>query len=234
MSSRVRTVTVAILFGLLGTLSVAVYVNSVRAAIVESGTKKEVFVAAAEVPAGMEIDKAVEEGLLVKEEVPKRYTAEDIITSLEAYRGQVTVVGMSPGEQLTARKMRSKEQSEVAFKLAAGQVAVAIPVDEVTGVGGEIQPGDRVIVVATFQPGPGGVDVSRVLLSGVEVLAGAGAPGGTAAAAQKRTITLGVTAADAEKLVFAEEKGKVWVGLQSPKPGYMPATGGQTMESIYR
>lgn len=235
MSSRLRTVTIAIAFGLLGTLGVAVYVNSVKAAIVESGAKQDVFVAAAEVPAGTDIAKAAEEGLLVKAQVPKRYTADTVIKSLDDYKGQITIASISRGEQLTAGKLRPADQSEVAYRLDPGKIAVSIPVDEVTGVGGEIKTGDHVVVLATFTPGPGGVDLSRVLLTGVEVLAAGGeGRGGAPAASQKRTITLALTPADAEKLVFAEEKGKVWIGLAPVKPQDAAPTGGQTIESVFK
>lgn len=234
MSSRLRTVTIAVVFGLLGTMGVAIYVNSVKAAIVESGTKQDVFVATAEVPAGTEVGKAVEEGLLIKAEVPKRYTADNIVMSVDSYKNQVTLSSIGRGEQLTTSKLRPAGQSEVAYRLEPGRIAMSIPVDDVVGVGGKIKAGDRVVVLATFTPGPGGVDVSRVLLTGVEVLAVGGEARGGPAGAQKRTITLALAPGDAEKLVFAEEKGKVWIGLAPVKPGETPATGGQTIESVFK
>lgn len=235
MSSRLRAVTIGIVFGLLGTVGVAFYVNSVKAALVESGAKQRIYVAAADIPSGTVVSDAISRDLLVKQEVPKRYTADSAVASLDAYKDQVTIAPIGRGEQVTLAKFRRADQSEVAYKLAPDKVAIAVPVDEITGVGGRIEAGDHVVVLATFAPGPGGADISRVLLTGVEVLAVAGeARSGPASSSQKRTITLAVAPGEAEKLVFAEERGRVWIGLIPAKPGEAPPTGGQTMESVFR
>lgn len=100
-------------------------------------------------------------------------------------------------------------------------VAISIPVGEVVGVSDKINPGDRVTVIATFTPGPGGSDVTRILLQNVEVLATSAEIQrtskkpeiGNASSLGKKTITLAVPPANAEKLVFAEEKGHVWIAL---------------------
>ena len=236
MSTRVRTVIFAVAFGLLATLGAAFYINSLRAEIVESGTKNPVFVAKTAVPAGTPAEDLVSKDLVREVEIPKRYAAEGAVGVLEDYRERVLAVPLGAGEQLTAAKFRSEENSELAQRLPAGKIALAVPVDEVIGVGGDIQVGDKIVILATFEPGPGGSDISRVLLKNIEVLAagndeadGAVAARGTA----KKTITVAVSPLEAEKLVFAEEKGKVWMGLAGTGDETLPATNGQTIESIF-
>lgn len=175
-----------------------------------------------------------------KIEMPKRYAAEGAVGDLEGFEGRVLAVALGAGEQLTAAKFRSESESGLTQRLRDGKIAVAMPVDEVVGVGGSIRNGDKVVIMATFEPGPDGSDISRVLLRDVEVLAVAGygedpAQGGMDASQQtKKTITVAVNPPDAEKLVFAEEKGKVWIGLAGSGAAETPATGGQTMESIFK
>lgn len=236
MSVRLRAVIIAITFGLVATIGVALYINSFKAAIVESGQKQAVYVANAKLASGSRISQALDANNLKKMEIPKRYVAEDAVTDPEAYKSRMLTASMSRGEQLTLSKLRSSSQSEVTYKLPADYLAVSIPVDDVVGVGGRIKVGDRVAIIATFEPGPDGADVSRMVLSGIEVLAlsGQSKAGGMGAQSSKPTLTLAVTPADAEKLVFAEEKGKVWVALQAPATQGLPQAGGQTVQTVFR
>ena len=234
MSHKLRTVTVAVLFGLIATAMAAIYLNSQKALIVESGAKRMAYLASADIPAGTSVAELLGKSMVVKVEMPKRYVADDAPATLEDLKDRLTVGPLSRGEQITQSKLRSASQSALAYKLAPGNIAVSIPVDDVIGVGGEIKPGDRVVIAASFSPGPGGSDMSKILLSGVEVIAVAGEAGrqGVGAAADaKKTITLSVTADQFEKLVFAEENGKVWVGLIS---GDNPPTDGRTMDTVFR
>lgn len=235
MNTRLRTVMAAVAIGLLATLGTALYINSVKAGIVEAGAKMPVYVATGSISAGSPVAALEEKGLVAKVDMPKRYVAEDGVVSLAAYKDELVASPLSKGEQLTKTKLRSARQSEAAHKLAGGKIALAIPVDDVVGVGGEIQTGDKVVILATFSPGPGGADITKVLMGDVEVVSTGGAARRPASGPSpvKRTLTVAVTPAQAEKLVFAEEKGKVWVGL-SGTPSEVPATAGQTMESVFK
>ncbi len=236
MSTRMRTVIFAVALGLIATLGVASYINSLRAEIVESGAKYPIFVAKTAVPAGTPADDLVSKDLVEAVEIPQQYAAQDAVGVLKDYEGRVLAVPLGVGEQLTAAKFRSEENSELSQRLPVGKIALAVPVDEVIGVGGDIQAGDKIVVIATFEPGPGGSDISRVLLKNIEVLAASSDESSGAAAARggtKKTITVAVTPSEAEKLVFAEEKGKVWMGLAGSTDETLPATNGQTIEGIF-
>ena len=235
MTSKIRTITIALVFGVVATVATALYINSVREGIVESGMKKTVYLVSKAIPAGTPVVKLESEGMVEKKEIPKRYAADGALDDLSGHQERVIAFPLSSGEQITLKKLRASDQSEMVFKLTADKIALAIPVDAVTGVDGRIKVGDRVVVLAAFTPGPGGSDISRAMLKGIEVLGvsedakntGAGVSG-------KRTITLAVNLSEAEKLVFAEEKGKIWVGLEAPTDSALPATAGQTMESVFK
>ena len=235
VSPRVRTVIIAVVFGLLATAGVALYINTLRSEIVESGAKVPVFVALTEVAAGTPAADLVAKGLVDTVEIPKQYAATQAIGELKGHEGQVLAVALSAGEQVTGGKLRSAAKSELSHKLKPGRIALAIPFDSVTGVGGRIEAGDNIVILATFEPGPGGSDISRVVLKKIEVLAadGGGTEAGGASQNTKKTITVAVTPTEAEKLVFAQEKGKVWVGLVGAAEPGLPQTDGETMESIF-
>lgn len=235
MFSKVRTVTIALVFGVIATLGTALYINSVKAEIIESGEKKTVYMAAKPIPAGSPVVDLIDKGLVEKTDIPKQYVAEDALSDLRQHKSRVIVTALSRGEQLTSAKLRPAGQSELAVKLSKDKIALAIGVDAVTGVDGKIATGDRVVVLAMFAPGPGGSDMSRVLLKDILVLdvSEDQKRGGGVGSSIKRTITLAVSLPEAEKLVFAEEKGRVWVGLSTPVDAELPPTAGQTMESVF-
>lgn len=235
--NKLRTVIFALIFGLVATLMAAVYIGSMRANLQEQGEQVSVLVAAVPVPAGTAADALLARNLVEKREYPRRYLASDALSTIDSVKNKVLVASLSPGDQVTAGKFRSSDKAEVAVRLSGGKVAVAVPVDESVGVAGQIRAGDRVAVYATFKPGPGGTDRTQQLLSGVEVLAALGSDQtrGMASSAQaRRTLTLAVTPAEAEKMVFAQEKGHLWFGLlpaSGETPGRMP---GQTIDTVFQ
>lgn len=236
MNTKLRNTTVAIVLAILSTLILTSYLNSLRAEISDGSEMIEVYVAKMPIVSG-----SGEGELLLKSDktsVPKKFTAEDAVTSEADFKGKTLVVSLSKGEQLTKNKLRRESVSDISYLLSGNKVALSIPVDEVIGVAGNIKTGDKVMVIATMSPGPGGQDVTRVFLSDVEVLQSAdtdvkkgklSTSGGV-----KKTLTLAVTGAEAEKIVFAKEKGNIWVALQpANNAGSGAPTSGQTVETLF-
>ncbi len=126
--------------------------------------------------------------------------------------------------------------TRLSAKLRAGERALTIPVDPVSGLAGHLEPNDRVDIVATFRiPGSwAGESVrTRTLLSGVTVLAvgartgsdfddhavaGRGLMSNSRNSPRERsasTVTLQVTGAQAELLVFASETATLQLTLRN-------------------
>ncbi|MEB0013069.1 Flp pilus assembly protein CpaB [Glaciimonas sp. Gout2] len=88
-------------------------------------------------------------------------------TQVSAVLGKVPMTAIGTGNLIT----ESLLASGLALKLAEGERAVAIPVDEVVGAGNRIQPGDYVDVFMTFKQGQELENSqSRLLLSRLRVL----------------------------------------------------------------
>jgi pilus assembly protein CpaB len=193
----------------------------------------------------------IEAGLIVRESIPRRYVAEGAVSSASTIQGQVLAEDVSSGEQITASRFQFPSQAGLAYSIPADFVAVAISNNSVKGVAGLVKPGDYVMAVVTLDPGPDGEPVSQVFIPRARVLAtgsavgaeSAPAPtddggvlGGQAEAGQEPetpdTITLALSPADVERLVFAEEKGAVWLALLGSTETEVPATTGQTLQSL--
>lgn len=245
MKSRFALVLVAVVLALLATAGSAVYLQSVRAEVKSGNEMVKVLTAQKPISPGVTVEEMLNQNMASFTPIPRRYVVKGAITNAQGLNQRVLVVFLSKGEQLTDQKIRETGGAGLSFRIPKGMVAVAIPVDEVVGVAGQISVGDRVSLVATFSPGPRGADTSRMLLQNIEVLAtssasapsGAGQKGGLTQSGTnvaKKTVTLAVTPQDAERLVFSEEKGHIWATLQPMGESQSAQTPGQTVDTVFR
>ncbi len=256
MRSRLVILIVALLLGGVAALATNWYLNRATERL-EAGTEPvEVLVASEQIPRGALADDLLDKGLIVTREVPQRYVAADAVSSPKAIRGQVLAAPLSAGELVTTARFQAPMEAGLAYSLPDGFVAVTIPSDAVRGVAGLLQPGDFVMVTATFEPGPNGVEaLTRVLLPKARVLA-VGTDVGAQTTAQDTgsqrsltssttstqdeqaaqaapTVTLALAPIDVEKVVFAEEQGSVWLALLPATETEIPVTAGRTLQSLY-
>ena len=254
MRSRMVMLGLALLLGLGAAIGVASYLSGVRAQVQKEVDPVETLVAQENIPAGTSIKDLAAKGRLGRVAIPKKYVAEGAINSLETLDESVTAVSVSRGEQLTPAKFEPVNEAGLSYAIPKGMVALTIPLDEVRGVGTMMQPGDEVSILVTFSPGPEGEDSTRTLLQKVPVLAvgkvmekaSKPKPNGVLAGARqigpaaqpaeepKRIITLAVTPSNAEKVVFAQEQGKVWLSLMPAPDNQAVATAGRNLKTVFK
>jgi len=253
MRSRALIVIVALIMGLMAAMGVFIYINNVKTQVKEEGKLVEVLVAKKNIPPGLSMEDILNRDMADTEKVPQKYVASDAISSPEKVREQYSVISISEGEQLTVSKFRASTKTGLAYKIPDNLRAVSVAVDEVIGVADMIRPGDHVDIIATLSfpsyTGTTGKNVvTRVLLQNIEVLAvgreitsievekeDAETTNETKAQETvKRTVTFAVSSSDAEKLVFAEEEGSVWLALLPATEAKTVSTGGQTYDSIFK
>ena len=140
--------------------------------------------------------------------------------------GKMTVQPLIAGEQvLMARIFASADKSGLAYQIPDGYRAVSVSASLRIAVSYFLRPGDFVDVIASFDlPVPDKFDpetkevreqYSHVILEKVAVLAvGQEIRSGTAGVIGSETVTLAVTPEQAEKLVWAEDYGKIRLALR--------------------
>lgn len=136
--------------------------------------------------------------------------------------GRVLKGAVVKGEVILAAKLLPEGLSGgLSAVVPEGYRAMTVHVDEVIGVGGFLQPGDRVDVLVTFAKGPFSNDpATRVLLQDVPVLTvGEKAqeePEGSKMKRQKATVVaLQVKPEQGERLALAAYEGKVILALRN-------------------
>ena len=156
-------------------------------------------------------------------EVPRGYAHPDALSEFDSVVGGISKGNIYEGEQVIEGKIVKAGETgdEFVYTISPGKRAVAIPLNEVVGVGGHIFPGDYVDIIATLDSRDEDTyfDYSKIIVENIRVLA-VGLRYDPLkfreVAEQAGTITLEVMPEEAPPLVLASEKGSIRLLLRSP------------------
>jgi pilus assembly protein CpaB len=152
------------------------YMNRVEAAV---DPRVAVVAAKVDIPARA----ALNEDMVTLKRIPEGAVHTEAIGSLSPVMGKTTKQAIRAGEQVLASKLfRERYESGLAFVVPPGRRAMAIDVDQTSGVGGLVVAGDRIDVLGVCtvtlereaaEKRTAGVEVSKTIfaLQDVEVLA---------------------------------------------------------------
>lgn len=152
--------------------------------------------------------------------VSSRDPVPDAIHAADAPFGQSIKTSLAAGQTLTEANMRNDSVLETL--VPPGYQAMAVAVDEVSGVGGLLRPGDRVDVTASFRRADNDKPAALKLLSSVLVLAVRGVPYSGEAGEdndprRNNTVVLSVPEDKVSRLLLASSEGSVRLVAVSPK-----------------
>jgi pilus assembly protein CpaB len=148
----------------------------------------------------------------------------DAVATPEDLKGKVALVTMTPGEIISERQVAARgPELGLAYSVRPPLRAVTVSLDPIIGVAGFPKPGNHVDVLATFTTDRVGT-VTRTVLQDVEILALGSEiqakqvdpnSGKTSEAKPSiPTATLAVLPGEAEKLILAENRGKLRLALR--------------------
>ena len=203
---------IAIVLGLVTSFLVYGYVS----ALSDRPQRQEARVAVVVAQADLRPRSVISPGMVRIAEVPLSAVHPDAIISVAEAEGRIVKETVVAGEQvLRTRLYGLTEQPGLTFAIPPGKRAITVAVNEVIGVAGFVQPGDRVDVLATFDRTLAGVDMTRTVLQSVEVLAIAQQTEIQNDRPQvTTTVTLAVSLDEAERLTLAEETGVLRLALK--------------------
>lgn len=215
MNRRLIGLLAALVCAALGTTLLVGYVRTAEARATEGQKLVEVLVVRERIPAGTaaaDIDDHV-----ASEQVPAKVLAEGAVDDLDDLAGRVTAVELVPGEQLVEGRFVTPAEQERG-DLPPGLLEVTVALEAPRALGGDIDDGDTVGVVASFDGDGDGPDQTHLILHKVRVTKVQHDPGGAStddegavSALEKVLVTLAVDAPSAERLVFAAEHGRIWL-----------------------
>jgi len=259
MRTKIVILIVALALGGLAAVLAARYLTDARSTIEAESEPIEVLVANEDIPRGVRAEELLADGLIALEKIPRRFVAAGAISSEKALEGRVLADPLSAGEQVTDGRFELPSTAGLAYSIPSELVALSIPVDEVQGVSGLVKPGDHVALFVSFDDDQNARTqaITKMIIRDAKVLAvgaalrseptsdedekdnGGGALTASreeepAASLNARTLTLALTVADAERMVFAEEEGSVWAALLPATGEEVPITTGHTIQSIFK
>lgn len=246
----------AVVVGLVAALITGNYLSALRNQAVQGAKPVKVLVAKEDIPKGITVDELQQQKKLEQREVPQQYVASGAISTLRTVDGQVLAIPLAKGEQLTTSRFQFSSQAGLAFSIPKGFVAVTIPTDDVRGVAGLIKPGDNIAVVTSIKLNANDENswTTKILLPGARVLA-VGRNTGAEAETPKTTsqgsalaagansgarqggasnLTLALSPADAQRVVLAQEMGRIWIALLPTEEKSTTAGSGLTRSAIYK
>lgn len=234
---RIIGILASMVLAVVGTVALVGFVQNAKDDAVADEALVDVYVVDTLVPKGA--DPSTIKSSVSLEQVPARLRQPSAITDLEAVGTNVAATDLQPGDQLL--ETRLAPQTEVAVEDITDRVQVSARLSVERAVGGTLQPGDLVGVHLSFDPfdveptaDPATTDpavgaepanrtptMSRLEFQHVLVTAvratnvQAPAEGSDSQVEQvaglEFVVTLALSPEQAERFVFANEFGKVWL-----------------------
>jgi Flp pilus assembly protein CpaB len=212
MKIRGMAVFLALLLAVGATLAVFLYVRGVRDEAKTSAGTVTVIVSKTAIQSGTPLDPLVTQGAFTTRSFPRGSLVEGVVTDLSQLRNQIAGAVILPGEQIPAQRLAPVGTSTSKLGLHDGFLAVTLPMDRPSIVGGAVAKDDHVTIYATV--GDAIINLipnAHVLqVSGVTTTSGGGSAGGGI------MLTFELRPADAQKIVLAQEKGNLWLALLPP------------------
>jgi pilus assembly protein CpaB len=225
MRRRLLAAIAALVLLVAGTAVLVAYVRGADARALAGARTVEVLVVDELIPRGTPGSELTE---LVRTDVlPAKAALQGRVTDLSTLTGRVSTVDLQPGEQLLITRFENPDDLQAAGTVAVppGAQEVSILLEPQRAVGGRLAAGDTVGVVVSVSLAS--VPATHAVLHDVLVTQVQGAPApaaaegdpemasaGSAAPSASLMVTLAVSAAQAEAVVFGVEHGTVWLTLQ--------------------
>lgn len=222
MTRKPKALYAAVALALLGTLLIVSYARSSKADAADD--RVSVLVATAAIPAGTPATDLGDK--VVVRQVAPGTRATGTASSLTELRGKVAETAVASGDQVRLADFVAAADLPRA-EAPDGTIEVGLSLEPARALAGDVRPGQTVAVIASFDASGetqaethlilGDIVVTRVRTSearpsddddGTQL-----APGGPL------LVTLAVSPADAERVVFAAEQGSLWLAGDTPEVG---------------
>ena len=211
-----------------GLVAIKFLVDTVQRAQGESPETITTFVAKVDVPASIELSAE----MLAQVETPKSpLVPEGAFTKAEDLIGRVTSKSIPQGSVISPLSLAPPgTHPGLTERIEEGFRAVSLRIDDVTGVAGQIRPGDfvDVIVVMRVNRGRKTATISRIILQKIKVIAvgqNLGSSAETSSATPARSVTLLVRDVDVPKLHLAQTQGTITLAMRGADDRLIPDTG---------
>jgi pilus assembly protein CpaB len=225
---RTVVVAVAVAVGVVASVLSYVFLNNAQQNAYHNATLVPAYVVNKPIPRALTGAEAVSDGYVTLKKVPAEFRPSSAITNLDLLSGKEAVAPFSVGQVLVASMFVSPTAAANTFSqtIQPGDVAITISVDQVHGVGGLPEPGDKVDLLINLN------NTESSLLQQVSILAiGQSTTANTNTSTQSATatttatnssglFTFQVTPTDAARIALAQQQAMgIYMLLVPPGSG---------------
>jgi pilus assembly protein CpaB len=224
MERRRILVIAAALVAALGAVLVFMYVRGADARAQDEFETTDVLVASQPIAAGESIDDASTAGKIVKKAVTNNSLVAGYQVDLSALTGQVALAPIYPDEQIISSKFGTTAAPTSALQIPDDKIAISVNLTDPARVAGFVDPGSKVAIFLNGTDPSKGTPFTELLLPEVTVIGvGSTTPVSTTTTDQsgaqtteqlpRTLLTLAVSQADAQKVLFSQSNGELAFGL---------------------
>jgi pilus assembly protein CpaB len=227
LSTRYGALSVAAVLALVAVGMVLLYAHKYRSSLGSSNGTVTVLVANRTITQFTPGNQVVDGAMYSSRKVPSGAAVDGAVSDPDQLKGLVARSDIYPGEQLTTNQFVKSSTTSPTVKLTAVQRAISFPVDAASGLVGQIQAGDHVDVVATFDVTPLGanglpltgaqpISLTKTVVQNALVLTApsSSSPTGTN---HNPTLTLAIPVTGMQNVLFAQAKAtSLWFALRPP------------------
>jgi pilus assembly protein CpaB len=250
MGRRAVLLVVAIVIAAVGATLVFLYVQGINSRAIADQEPVKVLTVTSPIALGETVASAQQAGKLQLKEMPSASVLPGALTSTASISGDVALSAIYPGEQVLAAKFGSAAAADTsALSIPPNMLAISVQLDDPGRVAGFVTPGSHVAIFVSLDPTAAGSSggaaiLTRLLIRDVEVI-GVGqttvssstktAPSGsqTTEETPQTILTVGVSQADADKVIFSSKNGTLSFGLL-PKGTRVKSDPGVTISNLFK
>jgi pilus assembly protein CpaB len=209
------------------------YVSSADQRAFAGAQLVEVLIVKKDVVKGFPGERALDEGYIARDRIPRKFYPAGAIVDSQTLRGKVALAPLAAGLPIVDGSFVEPRLAHESFaqRLEKGMQAVTLSISDVAGVARLVVPGDLVNLMLTTPDVDPASKTTRFVLQGVEVLAvgnstelqpGEQAPpqpegrAGQLPTTESGLMTFSVPALDAERVVNANLTGEIHLTLVPP------------------
>ena len=154
MGRRILAILAAVVIALVGAVLVLLYARSADQRALAAQSPTDVYVSAADIPAGTSLRDAVRTDLLTQTQVPAASLPAGALTTVDENNAAlVALTDIPPGEYVLAAAFGEQAIGERAIQVPAGDLAVSVQLSDPARVGTFVTPGSHLTIFATHEEG---------------------------------------------------------------------------------
>lgn len=203
-NTRGGTIAVGVAAALIAAVLLVVYLNRYRSSVNESTAQTPVLVAKNLIPKGTSGTIIAQNNLFQTATLAKDDLKLGAVGDPAYLQGRITVADVYPGQQITAGDLSATTTNALPTQISGAQRAIAVPIDGVHAVAGNLVDGDRVDIYLALNTGDRGV--LGLLMADMLIL--------RAPTADSTSAVLRATSVQSAKLASGSENGRLWFVLR--------------------